>query len=141
MNNKKLLQAHVDGAILGQSATQMFTYEVFLWRVPIILTTNKWDLSGLTDAELDWVRSNCVAVHVDTLVYELSGAPRPHLQVQLQPQPRPQPGSPPQERQPQPLCLPQEVQRRELRAASSMRRRPAASTPSQPPACKRMAQG
>jgi len=79
VNNKKLLQAHVDGAILGQSATQMFTYEVFLWRVPIILTTNKWDLSGLTDAELDWVRSNCVAVHVDTPVYELSGAPRPQL--------------------------------------------------------------
>ena len=26
--NKKLLQAHVDGAILGQSATQLYTYEV-----------------------------------------------------------------------------------------------------------------
>ena len=30
VQNKNLLQAHVDGAILGQSATQMFTYEVFL---------------------------------------------------------------------------------------------------------------
>ena len=38
VNNKKLLQAHVDGAILGQSATQMYTYEIFLWRTPIIFT-------------------------------------------------------------------------------------------------------
>ena len=49
VNNKKLLQAHVDGAKLGQSSTQLFSYEVFLWRVPIMLTTNNWRLDELTE--------------------------------------------------------------------------------------------
>ena len=126
VNNKKLLQAHVDGAILGQSATQMFTYEVFLWRVPIILTTNNWDLSGLSVAELDWVHSNCVAVHVDTTVYESTRQP----QTQVQVQPRPQPVPPPQQ-----------VPRPEVSAAALVRRRPAASVLSHPPSAKRVAQG
>ena len=47
VSNKKVLQAHVDGAILGQSATQLYTYEVFLWRVPIMLTTKL----GLDEAD------------------------------------------------------------------------------------------
>ena len=69
-NNKKLLQAHVDGAILGQSATQLYTYEVFLWRVPIMLTTNNWDLTGLTADQRDWIEANCVAVHVTEPVFD-----------------------------------------------------------------------
>ena len=147
VNNKKLLQAHVDGAILGQSATQMFTYEVFLWRVPIILTTNNWDLSGLSAAELDWVHSNCVAVHVDTVVYESTRQPQAQVQVQPrpqpqpQPQPRPQPQPPQQERQTQPLPPPQQVQLPELSAAPLVRRRPAASALSRPLASNRVAQG
>ena len=67
--NKKVLQAHVDGALLGQSATQLFTYEVFLWRTPIILTTNNWKLDCLADDEMDWVRASCVAVYVGEPVY------------------------------------------------------------------------
>ena len=51
VNNNKLLQAHVDGAILGQSPTQTYTYEVFVWRVPIILTTNNWRLEVLADED------------------------------------------------------------------------------------------
>jgi hypothetical protein len=67
--NKKLLQAHVDGAILGQSSTQLFSYAVFLWRVPIILTTNNWDMSGLKEHEKDWIRANCVPVCVSEPVW------------------------------------------------------------------------
>ena len=70
VNNKKLLQAHVDGAKLGQSATQLYTYEVFLWRVPIMLTTNNWCLDELTDDQREWVDSNCVAIHVSEPVSE-----------------------------------------------------------------------
>ena len=69
VNNKKVLQAHVDGALLGQSATQMFVYEVFLWRTPIILTTNNWNLSGLAEDELEWINANCVVVHIAEPVY------------------------------------------------------------------------
>lgn len=41
---RNLLQAHVDGAILGQSPTQLYTYEVFLWRTPSFLrrTNGTW---------------------------------------------------------------------------------------------------
>ena len=69
VGNKKVLQAHVDGALLGQSATQLFTYEVFVWRIPIILTTNNWKLDCLTEDEVGWVNANCVVVHVDQPVY------------------------------------------------------------------------
>ena len=68
--NKKVLQAHVDGAILGQSATQLFTYEVFLWRVPIILTTNNWNYTSFCEADKDWIRANCVEELVDTPVWQ-----------------------------------------------------------------------
>ena len=74
--NKKLLQAHVDGAILGQSATQLYTYEIFLWRVPIILTINNWDLSGLAADQREWIETNCVAVNIAEPVFEKSVAPR-----------------------------------------------------------------
>ena len=98
VNNKKLLQAHVDGAILGQSATQKFTYEVFLWRTPIILTTNNWNLSHLCAEDLDWIHANCVAVHVPEPVYQSSNAlPAPRAPSQrrrpvgaMTPQPSPE---------------------------------------------------
>ena len=98
VGNKKLLQAHVDGALLGQSATQMFTYGVFLWRTPVILTTNNWDLSSLAGDELEWVSSNCVAVQVDTPVFEptrkASALPKPrpsHKRQRALPKPLPKP--------------------------------------------------
>ena len=69
VSDGKLLQAHVDGALLGQSATQLFTYEVFVWRTPIILTTNNWKLDCLAEDEVDWVNANCVVVHVDQPVF------------------------------------------------------------------------
>ena len=69
ISNKKLLQAHVDGALLGQSATQLYSYFVFLWRVPIILTTNNWDYSAFTEADKNWLDTNCVAVHIGTRVW------------------------------------------------------------------------
>ena len=83
MNNKKLLQAHVDGALLGQSSTQMFTYTVSLWRTPVILTTNNWNLHGLAADELEWVAANCVAVQVDTPVFAAPALPgQPSLKRQ-----------------------------------------------------------
>ncbi len=60
IGSKKPLQAHVDGALLGQSATQLYSYFVFLWRVPIILTTNNWDCSGFSEADKNWLETNCV---------------------------------------------------------------------------------
>ena len=36
LSNKKMMQAHVDGARVGQSATQKWAHEVNLWRVALI---------------------------------------------------------------------------------------------------------
>ena len=65
LDNKKLLQAHVDGAILGQSATQRFAWEIMLWKVPILVTTNKWSPTGFDGADQDLLEANCVAVRIN----------------------------------------------------------------------------
>ena len=75
MGNKKLLQAHVNGTILGQSATQLFSYTVFLWRVPMMLTTNNWDMTGLEDHEKNWIQANCIPVFVGEPVWIEREAP------------------------------------------------------------------
>ena len=69
-NNKNLLQAHVGGAILGQSATQLYTYEVFLWRAPIILATNNWRLYSLPADQREWIEASCVAIFVAEPAFE-----------------------------------------------------------------------
>ena len=76
MGNKKLLQAHVDGAILGQSATQLFSYKVPLWRTPIMLTTNNFGLDGLSEADRNWIETNAVAVHIGDRVWRSGASPR-----------------------------------------------------------------
>lgn len=69
VQNKKLLQAHVDGAKLGQSATQLYSYDVFLWRLPIIITTNNWNLHDLEPIDREWIESNCIPVYVGEPVW------------------------------------------------------------------------
>jgi hypothetical protein len=79
--NKKLLQAHADGAKLGQSATQLFAYNVFLWATPLMVTTNNWDYATFAAADQDWLRTNCVEVFVGEPVYEdVPGGPQPLLE-------------------------------------------------------------
>ena len=45
IDNKNFLQSHIDGAKLGQSATQMYAYDVWWWRsfrfvaLPFVLLT------------------------------------------------------------------------------------------------------
>jgi hypothetical protein len=42
---------------------------VFAWRIPIILTTDNWDLSVLAEHEKEWVLANCIAVPVNEPVW------------------------------------------------------------------------
>ena len=74
IGNKKLLQAHVDGALLGQSATQLYSYFVFLWKTPIILTTNNWNYENYCDADRNWLDTNCVSVHISSRVWQSAPA-------------------------------------------------------------------
>ena len=58
--NKRLLMSHIDGAKLGQSATQMYSYNVWWWKKPIILTSNKWRSSyeEASPEDKDWLDKN-----------------------------------------------------------------------------------
>ena len=77
VENKKLLQALVDGAKLGQSATQLFAYQIFLWRMPLIITTTKWDYSHLDAVDKDWIEANRVPVHISEPVWDETPQPKP----------------------------------------------------------------
>ena len=48
-----------------------------LWRTPIILTTNKWELDALCPADVDWIAANAVAVPVDDPVWLCAPIPEP----------------------------------------------------------------
>ena len=69
VKNKKALQAHVDGAELGNTPSQQFIYNAFLWRTPLIITTNNFDLSSLQIADREWVESNSISIHISEPVW------------------------------------------------------------------------
>ena len=54
----------------------MFTYETMLWRVPVVVTTNKWRPSDFDDEDQDWLEANCVAVNINEPVWQVA-APDP----------------------------------------------------------------
>ena len=67
IDSKKLPQSHIDGAKLGQSATQVYAYDVWWWRKPIIMTTNNWatTLAALEDSapqDHQWLMRNVFVV-------------------------------------------------------------------------------
>ena len=64
VGNKQVLQAHVDRAIPGRSANQLYTYEVFLWRTPLMLTTNNFTYADFSPSDINWIGTNCVAVFI-----------------------------------------------------------------------------
>ena len=53
---------------VGQAATQKFAYEVNLWRVALVCTTNYWP-PKVSPADAEWIRSNVVAVEVSEPVW------------------------------------------------------------------------
>ena len=67
LNFRAMLQANNDEHILGSSATGVYSYRIWLWKVPIVLTV---DLQAKWDSENGWVKENCVEVKFDAPVYE-----------------------------------------------------------------------
>ena len=55
---------------LGKSPTGGWEYEVWLWRTPLICTTNHWPDPTLCPADVDWTSKQVVAVEVDSPVWE-----------------------------------------------------------------------
>jgi len=70
LGNKKLMQAHLDGARLGKSPTGGWEYDVWLWRIPLVCTTNHWPPQGLSSADQNWIDAQVVAVAIHDPVWE-----------------------------------------------------------------------
>ena len=64
LGHKKLFQAHISGAVLGQTTTGAFSYKVWTWKCLLVVATNKWSLDGLEAADAAWLTANSVVVMV-----------------------------------------------------------------------------
>ena len=53
---------------VGQSATQKFAWEVNLWRVPLVCTTNYWP-PKVSPKDLEWINANVIAVPINAPVW------------------------------------------------------------------------
>ena len=69
LQNKKLFQAHISPAVLGQTTTGCYSYKVWVWRRLLVVTTNSWDLSRLAHADAAWLTANACVVNVDQKLY------------------------------------------------------------------------
>ena len=61
--NKALFQAGIDQVSLGQSTCNNHAYSIWLYAVPLIVSTNDWML-GAEDHERDWLSKNSVLLNV-----------------------------------------------------------------------------
>ena len=62
LNYRALFQANNDIHTLGDSRTGVYSYDVWLWRVPIVVTI---DLSAAWDPAEAWIQANSVDVYLD----------------------------------------------------------------------------
>jgi len=63
LNNKLVFQAGIDNVMLGQSNCNEHVYSVWLYGVPLVVSTNDW-LLGASLEQQDWNFRNSVLVNV-----------------------------------------------------------------------------
>ena len=61
LDNRAVLQANNDIHTLAESKTGIYSYPVWLWRVPIVMTV---DTRAKWNSEDPWVKENCIEVHL-----------------------------------------------------------------------------
>ena len=61
--NKQVFQAGVDTVMLGQSNCNEHAYGVWLYGVPLVVSTNDW-LLGANDEQVAWLSANSVVIDV-----------------------------------------------------------------------------
>ena len=61
IGNKALFQSGLEQVTLGQSTCNAYAYQVWLYAVPIIVSTNDWML-GAKAHERAWLEKNSVVV-------------------------------------------------------------------------------
>ena len=59
---RALFQANNDIHTLGDSCTGAYSYDVWLWRVPIVVTV---DMTAAWDQAEGWIQANSTYVHLD----------------------------------------------------------------------------
>ena len=62
LDHRALFQANNDVHTLGESRTGMYSYDVWIWKVPIIVTV---DLSARWDRTEPWIRDNSMLVFLE----------------------------------------------------------------------------
>ena len=69
---KKLVQAGVDMARLGQSATNQVSYQVWFHRVKLVICCNGWEaqMRDMTPEDVAWLKKNSVYVKVTEPLFE-----------------------------------------------------------------------
>ena len=61
--NKQIFQAGLDDITLGQSTCNEHAYRVWLYAVPLIVSTNDW-LLGASEEQIAWLSQNSVVLNV-----------------------------------------------------------------------------
>jgi hypothetical protein len=70
---KKLFQGPAEEVALGHSATNMYAYNVFVYGVAMVVTSNTWpeEMASLRPCDRDWIEGNSVCVRCMSLLYKL----------------------------------------------------------------------
>ena len=69
---RKLFQAQSAPVQLGCSATNCHSYDVFVWRKRLVLSSNNWhsSLSALSAADQEWIQANSIVLDVVEAMWE-----------------------------------------------------------------------
>ena len=65
LQNKQLFQSGLDMVTLAQSNCQQFAYSVWLYGVPLIISTNSWYDVKVSPSDREWLDRNSVVVPVN----------------------------------------------------------------------------
>ena len=67
LDHRATVQANNDIHVLGESKTGMYSYPVWLYCVPIVVTI---DLTAKWDREELWIKENCFHIYLDQPCYQ-----------------------------------------------------------------------
>ena len=66
VSQRKVFQCQSAKVQMGCSATNMYSYEVYVWRKKFVLASNNWEvgMTQLPAADQDWIRANSILLTV-----------------------------------------------------------------------------
>ena len=72
VSQRKVFQAQSAKVQMGCSATNVYSYDIFVWRKKFVLASNNWDtsLSQLSEPDQAWIKANSVVLRVTEPMWE-----------------------------------------------------------------------